>query len=313
MKRRRKQRTEKQHYCLIVNRKAGNFSKRLTDELVASIRERDGYFTFVEAATADRLLAKARFTLGLSRSRRPLPPAIARRGKFTAIVACGGDGTFNLAARLALQADIPVGLLPMGANNSIARSYFGSATPDVSAIVSEKYRTVDVARVGRLTFFGSLGLGFPVRLAEELGGSSRPVLGIGWSRLANRAAAQVKVRPYNIQVDSFIFEESPLMFSVNLSQYILGLAFSPTSVVDDGHAEIILEHGCQVGDLGGYVRQIVRGKYLYGDTIRLYRGRVVRIDKVGDQNMLLDGEIVPVPADSLEILVEEGALRLLSK
>lgn len=312
MRRRRKQRTQQSHYCLIVNRRAANYRKQLVDELVSRIRDRQGYFTFVDAPTPDRTMAKARYMLGLSRSRKPLPQVIARRGPFTGIIACGGDGTFNMAARLALQADIPVGLVPMGKTNNLARAYFGNTAPNLTAAVSGNYRTVDIARAGRVVFFGSFGLGLPVELREELENGKRPFFGIGWTRLGNRVGAQIKVHEYDIQIDSFSFTASPLMFGMFISPYLAGLTFSPTSEVDDGRAEIVFDHGCTVGELGTFVRQVSKGDYYYGDAIRLYRGTLLRIHPLKGRRMYVDGEIVISTDDALEIKIEAGALRLFS-
>jgi len=250
--------------------------------------------------------------VGKRRSSRSLPQPFARGGPVTALVACGGDGTLNLVARAAMKVDLPVGYLPMGKFNDIARFLYDSLDTNIAIekILTGGYRTLDVGSAANQPFLSSLGVGFTPQLAEELEGNSLPRFGLGWSQLSQKAAANVSVQKTVVKVDAFRFETTPIILNVNLLPYSLGLMLSPASLANDGHAEIIFDHGESTGSFSGYVRKIYKKKYLYGNEVRLYRGKVISWQPMKGRTLYLDGELLDIPTDTLEIKIGTGQLNV---
>ena len=91
---------------------------------------------------------------------------------------------------------------------------------------------------------------------------------------------------------------------------VAGLNLSPASIADDGQAEVIFDRGDQMGEFSGFTRLIVKGRYTYGNGIRLYRGRVIRLSGIGGREMYVDGDIVDPPSDELPVLIEEKRLKV---
>ncbi|MBU0983322.1 MAG: hypothetical protein KKA42_05600 [candidate division Zixibacteria bacterium] len=298
------------HYAILVNRDAGRFQEKVVKQFTSAVKAKGGYYSIYEPASAMDLLKQAEVTAGVRRPSRNHPAPYARAGQVTALVACGGDGTVNLVGRAALKADLPLGILPMGIMNNIGRSLCDPPDPAVAIdrIIEGRYRAIDSGIAAEQVFFGSVGLGFIPHLAEELDGGPPPRTGLGWSRLAARAAAQVRLRKTILKVDSVRFELSPIILNVNLLSYSVGLPLSPASLVDDGCAEIIIDHGHNVGGFSSYARQISKKKYLYGSDIRLFRGRMISCQPMSGRPLYLDGEVVQLPAEVLDVQV--GARKL---
>jgi diacylglycerol kinase family enzyme len=229
-------------------------------------------------------------------------------------VACGGDGTFNLVARAALRADIPVGCLPLGRFNNIARSLNPTADPDkaIEKIISRGYRTIDTATAAGLPFFGSVGLGFVAKLLEQLQKQDVPRLSFGWSQLGARAASEVRLKRTILKVDAFRFEIRPIILSINLLSYSAGLPLTPASIPDDGLAEVVFDQGNNAGSFSAFTRLTLRKKYLYGDDVRLYRGRAITCQSVKGSTLYLDGELIELPDDTLEIRISDKKLHVFS-
>lgn len=303
--RRRRERTRHKHYCLLLNRKTARFDQRAVDRLTTALRKVGGRHTTLDTVSAMDLHRQAQQVAGKRRRSRFLAHNISKYGPITGVIACGGDGTFNLVAREALAADLPVGILPMGRLNNIARSICGSAgiADSIERIISGSYKKIDTARVSNQQFFGSIGLGFVPELARALETTKPPRWGVGWSHLGARAAADVTVDSTIVKVDSFRFEIKPIIFNVNLLSHSAGLPLSPASVSDDGHAEIIFDLGDKIGEFGTYTRLIQKRKYLYGDDIRLYRGVTITVQPTRGRLLYLDGELLELPTNVLEIQV----------
>jgi len=313
MIRRRQQRAKKPHFAILVNKKAENYDSRAVEKLTKAIKAAGGYHSVFEPPGAADLLRQAEVAVDLRKPTGNLQLPFARGGKITALIACGGDGCFNLVARTAMKADIPAGVLPLGKLNNIARFLYGTLDQAqvIKRLISGAYEKVDCGRVADQIFFGSVGLGFISHLAQELEGKAVPRFAIGWSQLGSRTASNVPLKKTILKVDSFRFEASPVIVNVNLLPYSAGLPISPASIADDGMAEIILDQGNNPGDFSAYTRLIFKRNYLYGNEVRLYRGKEITIQPLRGRTLYLDGELLKLPTDILEIRIENKKLSVI--
>jgi diacylglycerol kinase family enzyme len=312
MMRRRRQKETHVHYCLLVNRRAAAYNPRPIKELITAIRNAGWYFTIYESESVEELAQKAQVACGVKRRHRQLPEYLQQRGKVTALVACGGDGTVNLAAGIALAADLPLGVLPMGRFNNIARSLYDSVdTGDIiELIIKRGYRRIDTATVSGRLVVGSLGVGLIPAMAHLLQEKKIPRFGFLWSQLSAKAASQVRMKKMVIKVDSFRFELRPTLFNINLLTYSVGLPLSPVSVFDDRQVETIFDIGRNGKELSTLVRQVWKKKYVYGSEVRMFRGKTVTFQPVKGQTVYIDGELVELPSNTAELQLSEKQLKV---
>jgi len=297
----------------MVNQSASCYQEKAVQGLINEIKRRNGSYTVYEPETALELLKQTEVVVGKRRSSRDLPAPYSRGGAVTALVACGGDGTFNLVARVAMVMDLPVACLPLGKTNNIARSLYEKPNIETATkrILTGSYKVIDCAVAADQPFFGSIGIGLVPELAEQLQGGQVPRFGIGWSRLVSRVAAGVELKKTVVKVDSFRFEIRPIILNINLLPYSVGLPLSPASIADDGLLEIIFDQGDHKASFSAYARAIHKKKYLYGDDIRLYRGTVISCQPMDGQMLYLDGELIKIPMETLEIRISPKKLSVL--
>ncbi|MDF1543463.1 MAG: acylglycerol kinase family protein, partial [bacterium] len=125
MKPKSKKQSKRSHFCLLVNKAAASYDPSLIEKCTRLIKSKGHNYTVVEPKSGVEMARLAEIAAGVRKSHRFYTPAVSRRGKVTALIAAGGDGTVNLVARAAEQAKLPVGIIPMGKDNNIARSLFG--------------------------------------------------------------------------------------------------------------------------------------------------------------------------------------------
>ncbi len=312
MKRTRYHKKKQNHFCLLINREAANYNYRYIKRLIGAIRKNNAYYTVFEPKSAMSLYSTAQKVCGLKRWGRSVPEQFNKRGKVTALVACGGDGTFNLTARTALKAKIPMGVLPMGSENNIAMSVLHSDNPDlaIKKIINQKYRMIDCGQIGDQFFFGSIGLGYITELCDYLKKNGKPRFSIGWNKLGSKIAQNIKFKKMLIKIDAFRFEVSPSILNVNLSPYSAGLKISPTSIIDDKQAEVIFDITHDKKNIASFTREIYKNKYIFNRDIKLFSGREISFQPVKNMNLYLDGEIIKLPNDFIDIKIGEEQLKV---
>ncbi len=299
------------HFGILVNKLAANYERGQVSRLLEAIRKKNNFYTIVEPKSALELLNQADALARTRRLRRRPTPDEQRRGEISALIAAGGDGTVNLVARAALDAGLPLGILPLGRQNNIAVSLYGTAKPEKSIpkILDKKTKRIDYATVANQKFFGSLGLGLFPNLEKLLSQNGKPRFGFGWNRLGAKAAAGCAIRNSIIKVDSFRFEISPLILNINLLPYSSGIKISPVSGEPDGLAEVIFDVNIKPKEVGSILKMINSGKLVYGDDVRLFRGKRITIQPTAGMTMYLDGELLELPTDVIE--VEVGSKHLM--
>lgn len=257
------------------------------------------------------LFHKAEALAGVRRVRHRRSPDEQRRGEISALIAAGGDGTANLVGRAALAAGMPMGILPLGRVNNIALSLYNSSKSDkcTAKILEKKQKKIDYATVANQTFFGSIGLGVIPNLEKLLAQNGRPRFGFGWNGLGAKAAAGCSIRNSIIKVDSFRFEISPLLMNINLLPYSAGIKISPLSGASDGLAEVIFDVNIKPKEVGSILKQLNSGKFVYGEEVRLFRGKNITIQPTTGMTMYLDGELLELPTDIIK--VEVGSKHLI--
>ncbi|MBO9615764.1 MAG: NAD(+)/NADH kinase [Dyadobacter sp.] len=82
--------------------------------------------------------------------------------KWKAIVAVGGDGTVNEIAKPLVDTNIPIGILPLGSGNGLARHLGLPLTLDAALkrLFEGKPSTIDSAELNGIPFFCTAGMGF---------------------------------------------------------------------------------------------------------------------------------------------------------
>jgi diacylglycerol kinase (ATP) len=117
------------------------------------------------------------------------------------VIVGGGDGTVNAALKGALEAGLPLGILPFGTANDLARTLGLPSDPSAAAsiIVAGRTRQIDVGQVNDRFFVNVASMGLSVELTRRMTGNLKRHLG----RLSYPLAALKTVlytRPFTAEV-----------------------------------------------------------------------------------------------------------------
>jgi diacylglycerol kinase (ATP) len=158
------------------------------------------------------------------------------------IVVAGGDGTLSRAGAAVARRGLPMGILPAGTANDLARTL---GIPDdfaaaAQAIVEGHRRRIDLGTVNGHPFFNVASIGLSAELAHSLS----PDLKRRWGRFGyGLAGAKVlaRARPFTawITEDGETAKVRTLQIAVgNGRHYGGGTVVEESATIDDGHLDL---------------------------------------------------------------------------
>jgi len=110
----------------------------------------------------------------------PVPEEVAdrvrrHRQEVDAVIVGGGDGTLNLALQGLVETGLPLGIIPLGTANNLARTIGIPADPlEACGVIAQgQRRRIDLGWVNGRYFFTTASIGLSVRITEELSAERR--------------------------------------------------------------------------------------------------------------------------------------------
>jgi diacylglycerol kinase (ATP) len=161
-----------------------------------------------------------------------------------ALVVCGGDGMVHLAVQALATTSTPLGIIPSGTGNDVAR-YFDIPRKDPVAaadlVVANNTRTVDLARSGSRYFVTVLAAGFDAVVNERANRMTWPK---GQMRYNLATLAELRVfepLPYTLQIDDRQIELDAMLVAVgNGPSFGGGLRITEGALLDDGMLDVVI-------------------------------------------------------------------------
>lgn len=161
-----------------------------------------------------------------------------------AVVVCGGDGLVHLATQVLATTGIPLGIVPAGSGNDVAR-YFGLPAKDPVAaanrIIGSRVRTIDLARCGSRYFVTVLAAGFDAVVSERANALAWPR---GQSRYTVATLAELRTfrpLPFTLDLDGTHLRVDAMLVAVgNGPSYGGGLRITEGASLDDGLLDVVI-------------------------------------------------------------------------
>jgi YegS/Rv2252/BmrU family lipid kinase len=229
--------------------------------------------------------------------REALPRAILdHKDEVDCVVIAGGDGTLNAAAFGLLESGLPLGIVPSGTANDLARTL---GIPDdvesaLDIIARGEERRIDVGRVNDQLFFNVASIGLSVELAHAMSRDTKRRFG----RLSYALAAlrvMTRARPFSALIASEGEVARVRTFQVavgNGRYYGGGNAVEKSAEIDDGRLDLYSLEMDRVWKLAWMARSFRAGEHGASEEVRSVRGRTFEIHTRRPRKVNADGEIL---------------------
>ncbi len=250
----------------------------------------------------------------------------ARERGVTHFLSVGGDGTsfevvdgiFAADPEKANGAGEPtLGLLPLGTGNSFLRDFdIDSTDLAIEALARGRERTCDVVRAehadGTLHYINLLSIGFTADAGGLTNRRFKPLGAAGYVLATVVCTARLKHPVFPLRLDGGDLDERPaVLLSFSNSKFTGGtMMMAPSADPSDGELDVI-----RVGDMGRLkllktFPQIFEGKHVESADVEELRAKRVELSGLGEVECMVDGEVLPLRLESLEIV--PAALRVIA-
>lgn len=158
------------------------------------------------------------------------------------LVAVGGDGTVKLVAERAMEANLPLGILPAGSANGMARELSLPDDPEAAlgVLVNGQLRAVDVLEINGEPCLHLSDIGLNAQLVKyALVNNWKGKL--GYARAALRVLLRRRLLTVRLRVDGRTVQRAAFMVVLaNARVYGTGAAINPDGDLSDGRFEVVV-------------------------------------------------------------------------
>lgn len=239
----------------------------------------------------------------------------ASKNGFDYVVAVGGDGTINEVARGLLNSDTPMGILPRGSGNGLARHLGISVTltDAIDNLFHHKAMKIDTLSINDKLSLNVSGIGFDGHVANLF--ANKKIRGlVGYVRITVKEYFQFPEFEAEVSVDNkTVVRKSFIIAVANSSQYGNNIKIAPLASVRDGMLHLTVMKKIPLYRLD-HIYTFLKGSLTNSEMFEILEGKEVRIKTSQAVPYHIDGEPCGVnnsfniqlrPA-SLSVLVPDG-------
>lgn len=211
------------------------------------------------------------------------------------VIIGGGDGTLNAAVEGLVETQLPLGILPLGTANDLARTLgIPPSLPEACQIIFRgQLRRIDLGQVNGKHFFNVASLGLSVQITRSLTKQAKR----RWGMFAYAATAfQVlwQARPFQaeIRVNGIVIRVKTVQITVGNGRYYGGgLTVADDATIDDQRLDLYsleIQHWWEMLPLLLAMRQ---GRLAHRRGVRTLQGQEIEVYTQKPHTINTDGEL----------------------
>ncbi|MGB5769966.1 MAG: lipid kinase [Crocosphaera sp.] len=254
------------------------------------------------------------------KSSEDLPQLVRKHGRrVDLVIVGGGDGTLNGVVDSLIDMNLPLGILPLGTANDLARTLkIPLAIPQACQVIAEgQLKYIDLGWVNGKHFFNVASLGLSVDITAKLSKGAKRRWGIlAYAFTALQVISQTRPFHAQIMINGERIKVKTIQIAVGNGRfYGGGMAVAEDATIDDQRLDLYsleLQHWWQIFPL---LWRLPQGQHGDLPWVRTLEGEYLEIYTRKRQYINTDGEIITeTPAifrvipQSLGVLVPKNSL-----
>ncbi|WP_315790420.1 lipid kinase [Fischerella sp. JS2] len=211
------------------------------------------------------------------------------------VIVGGGDGTLNAAVDTLVETNLPLGILPLGTANDLARTLKipNSLSEASKVIATGKVQRIDLGEVNGKYFFNVASLGLSVKITQRLTKEVKRRWGI-FAYAFTALKVIWESRPFSAEIrlpDQSIKVKTVQIAIGNGRYYGGGMAVAPDAMIDDQRLDLYsleIRHWWEIIPLLPRMRQ---GRHINARNVRALQVQEIEIHTRKPRPINTDGEI----------------------
>ena len=281
-------------FHFIVNPNAGSKNKAKYTKLIQLIKSNDAHIIWETTEPLEAVdFAKKALEQGATR-----------------IIAVGGDGTINEVASVLVGKSIPLGIIPVGSGNGLARHLnipLNYKKAFQKALVGATIK-IDVGHINNKPFFCTAGVGFDAAVAHRFANSK----GRG---LLNYIKATIitlfKYKPIQVSINNAPVEKIFSLSIANANQFGNNAFISPFSNIQDGQLELVKIGILNKLQAGIIAVRLFKKSIHHSNDVHIIACKTASIYYAKNTPIHIDGENLVTDNELLNITISPLALNVI--
>lgn len=231
---------------------------------------------------------------------------MAAKNDVDCVVLAGGDGTMSGGAIALRDTGLPLGMLPLGTGNDLARTLGVPTDPAGAAavILAGRTRQVDLGSVNGQPFFNVASIGLTVEVSRHLSQATKRRMGrLGYPWAALRVVLGSQRFSAIIRCGSVVHRVRTMQITVGNGRfYGGGMVVSADAEIDDQMLDVYSLEPASKWRLLFMARAFSAGEHEALPEVRTARSQVVEVVTRLPRQISADGEIVAVTPARFSVL-----------
>jgi YegS/Rv2252/BmrU family lipid kinase len=281
-------------FHFIVNPNAGSKNKTKYTKLIQLIKSNDAHIIWETTEPQEAtLFAKQAMDEGATR-----------------IIAVGGDGTINEVASVLVGKSIPLGIIPVGSGNGLARHLnipLDYKKAFKKALVGASIK-IDVGYINKKPFFCTAGIGFDAAVAHRFAnGNGRGLI----NYMKATIITLFKYKPIQVGINQGANEKVFSLSIANASQFGNDAFISPFSNIQDGQLELVKIGILNKFQAGILAVRLFKKNIHHSNNVTLQSFKEASIHYLNHAPIHIDGENLLTDNELLNITISPMALTVI--
>jgi YegS/Rv2252/BmrU family lipid kinase len=224
------------------------------------------------------------------------------------VIIGGGDGTLNAVAESLVKTKLPLGIIPLGTANDLARTLNipESISQAAEIIASGRLQKIDLGRVNDKYFFNVASLGLSVKITENLSKGAKSRWGV-FAYVFTAVKVLAKIRPFKAEIrynGRSIMVKTIQIAVGNGRYYGGGMKVAEDATIDDGLLNLYsleIEHWWQIIPL---IWQLPGGHQHNLSSVRTFQGQQIEVYTRKSRKINTDGELTTATPASFSLIAQ---------
>ncbi|MCU0567364.1 MAG: lipid kinase [Oculatellaceae cyanobacterium Prado106] len=238
---------------------------------------------------------------------KALPEIIRAYGdRINLVIVGGGDGTVNAAIAGLLDTQLPLGVLPLGTANNLARTLgIPQSLPEACEVIAQgKLQAIDLGWVNGQYFLNVAGLGLSTKINREVPKQFKR----RWGVIAYAVTALkliLKQRRFRVEIHCNGEVTHTRSFQITVCNgrfYGSGLTVAADAAIDDQRLDLCSLEVQHWWEAIALIPHLYRGEYATGKGIRILQGQDIKILTRKPRPIDTDGEITTQTPATFRVL-----------